>query len=162
MHFEEIQPFSEPVVKIETRSLTKDTLNDIVENCKVYMLNEGGNLENALAKVGLTKTTAPVPILKALYKFALESKKTLFSQITPEDKAQYVRDSDFEAYMKAVDSGDISSQVALSKVLRADNQMNMNAQAPSLVVNIGALEGILNPPEAPIIVDLKPDKIERE
>jgi tRNA(Leu) C34 or U34 (ribose-2'-O)-methylase TrmL len=78
-----------------------------------------------------------------MLKYTLANKVSLFAGITPEDRANYIRTADFEAFMEAVESKDRETQLAYSKVLRTDTQLNMNTSAPSMVINISEVRGLL-------------------
>lgn len=165
-----VVPEETPVVTtILTRGVLKaDEMFRLVENIRSKIDNEGLDLDSALKCFNLSRRTAPVEVMRAMLSHALRAKNSLFNHITSEERAQFIRNADFEAFMEAVENKDRETQLAYSKTLRTDSQLNMNAVAPSLVVNIGAVKdllfetldaGIIDVTPEPIIKDVK---IERE
>lgn len=151
-----MSPETPPTLTIKFDAQRPDTeLDMIIDKCKFYIEYWGASVDEALAACQLSRKTAPTLVMRALIKHSLNNKVSLFNNVTPEERAQYIRASDFNAYMKAVDDGDVDKQVALSKILRSDQQLNMNVAAPSLIVNISELKDVLRE-NHPDIIDITP------
>jgi len=124
-------------------STQQDQMDDLVNLLKQKIENEGKTLDEALEHYNLSRKMCPVGVMKVMLKYTLANKVSLFAGITPEDRANYIRTADFEAFMEAVETKDRETQLAYSKVLRTDTQLNMNTSAPSMVINISEVRGLL-------------------
>ncbi len=147
-------PTSVAVIKAQPKNFKQDELELMVENLKVRMRIDGKTLDEALEMEDLSRKSIPVWAYKQLLKQSLEVKRELFD-IPPDVRSSYVRAADFETYMKAVENGDTNTQATFSKILRQDSELGMEAQKPSLMLNLGALKEIFaaTPTNSPEIID---------
>lgn len=155
---------AEPAFVFSRKNITQDKIDSTVDKLRHLMYNQGHTLDEALKKTGLTRTSAPVGVMRVMLRETLMNKTSLYKVLRAEEKAEYIRAADFEAFMEAAESKDRETQLAYSKVLRADSQLDMNAPAPSVIISIEDIADIITPATPAVTLDITPknDTIERE
>ena len=133
---------STAVLAATPRNMKQDEMDLLIARLEVAMKINNKSLDEALEFEGLSRKSIPMYVYKKVLKQSISAKRELFD-ISSEDRAGYVRAADFETYMKAVESGDTDTQATFSKILRQDNELGMEAKAPSLMLNLGALKELL-------------------
>jgi hypothetical protein len=121
----------------------KVQLDIILDRIHWAMKFKGCTLDEALKEHGLNRRNAPNYVLKALRRQQLINRVELYSEITAEERAEFIRASDFHTYMDAVEKGDVEVQEKFSKLLRNDKQLSMDSAPPTLVVQLGSIKNLI-------------------